>query len=284
MGTNFETAIKELVLDPLGLKMSFFFFDDVVTHRFAVGHEVINKEPKVARPWAVERSSHPAGGIVCSIKDLLRYACFHMGDGTTSDGIRLLSQELLELMQTPMFPSSGINMIDLSWAITTIDGSKMISHFGHNLGQHSYMRIVPSRKFAVAVLANSDDGGGMCYEVANAATKEYLGLTLPEALPLQLPEEKLRSYVGKYDAAGEICEIYFRDGELFLQLTDKGGFPTPDSPLPQAPPSVRLVLYGEDRVIALDEPMKDAHGEFLRNPDNSIVWFRFYSRVHARQG
>ena len=283
MGTNFEAAIKELVLDPLGLKMSFFFSDDVVTHRFVVGHEVIDKEPKVARPWAVERSGHPAGGVVCSIKDLLRYAYFHMGDGTTSDGTRLLSQASLELMQTPMLPSSGINMIGLSWAITTIDGAKMISHFGHNLGQHSYLRIVPSRRFAVAVLANSDDGGGMCYEVANAATKEYLGLTLPEALPLQLPEEKLLSYVGKYDAACEICEIYLRDGELFLQVTEKGGFPTPDSPPPQSPPPVRIALYADDRFIVLDEPLKDFRGEFLRNPDNSIAWFRFASRIHARQ-
>lgn len=284
MGTNFEAAIKELVLDPLDLKMSFFFTDDVVTHRFAVGHEVIDKEPKVARPWAIGRAQHPSGGIICTIKDLFRYARFHMGDGTTSDGIRLLSQEMLELMQTPMFPSSGISMIGLSWAITTVDGTKMISHSGGTNGQVSYLRIVPSRKFAVAAFTNCNEGSALCFEAANIATKQYLGLSLPEALPLNLPEEKLLPYVGKYDAASEICEIYFRDGELFLQVTDKGGFPTPDSPPPQSPPPVRVALYAEDRVIALDEPMKDARGEFLRNPDNSIAWFRFYSRVHARQG
>ncbi|NJD59139.1 MAG: beta-lactamase family protein, partial [Anaerolineae bacterium] len=31
-GTNFEAAIKELVLEPLGMHMSFFFTDDVITH------------------------------------------------------------------------------------------------------------------------------------------------------------------------------------------------------------------------------------------------------------
>ena len=284
MGNNFEAAIKELVLDPLGLKMSFFFSDDVVTHRFAVGHKVIGKEPKVARPWAIGRAAHPAGGIICTVGDLLRYPRFHMGDGTTSDRTRLLSQKSLELMQTPMLPSTGISTIGLSWAITTVDETKMISHSGGTNGQVSYLRIVPSRKFAVAVFTNYNEGDALCFEAANTATKQYLGLTIPEALPLQLPEEKLLSYVGKYNSALGSFEIYFHDGGLVLQDIPKGGFPTPNSRPPQAPPPVRLVLYGEDRVIALDEPLKDPRGEFLRNPDNSIAWFRFYSRVHARQG
>lgn len=46
----------------------------------------------------------------------------------------------------------------------------------------------------------------------------------------------------------------------------------------------RLVCaFAEDRVVILDEPMKDARGEFLRNPDNSIAWLRFGGRVHAPQ-
>ncbi len=283
-GVNFETAMKELVLDPLGLKMSFFFAHDVITHRFAVGHEVVDKQPKVARPWAIGRAGHPAGGIICTVKDLFHYARFHMGDGTTSDGTRLLSPESLGLMQTPLFPSTGISMIGLSWGITTVDGTKMIGHGGGTNGQVTLLRIVPSRKFSVAVFTNSDEGDTLCFEIVNSATKHYLGLTLPEATPLNLPEEKLLSYAGQYDAAGAVCEISFREGGLVLQVTPKGGFPTPDSPPPQAPPPVRVALYAEDRVIVLDEPMKDTRGEFLRNPDNSIAWLRLGGRVHARQG
>ena len=283
MEANFETAMKELVFDPLGLKTTFFFAHDVITHRFAVGHEVVDKQPKVARPWAIGRAAHPAGGIICTVKDLFRYARFHMGDGTTSDGTRLLSQVPLALMQTPMFPSTGISMIGLTWGITTVDETKMIGHGGGTNGQITLLRIVPSRKFAVAVFTNSDEGGTLCLEIVNSSTKQYLGLTWPEAVPLDLPEEKLLPYVGKYDAAGGVCEIFFREGGLVLQATPKGGFPTPDSPPPQAPPPVRVALYAEDRVIVLDEPMKDARGEFLRNPDNSIAWLRLGGRVHARQ-
>jgi hypothetical protein len=73
-----------------------------------------------------------------------------------------------------------------------------------------------------------------------------------------------------------------RDGALVLQVTPKGGFPTKDSPASPTPPPTRLALCGDDRVIALDEPFKDARGEFLRGPDGRIAWLRIGGRVHAR--
>jgi len=280
-GQNFESSLQELVLDPLGLEMTFFFPENVMTYRFAVGHQVVDKQPQVARPWALPRCAHPAGGIISNVRDLMRYARFHMGDGTTLDGKRILTRESLTKMQTPLLPSTGINMIGLAWSITTLDGTKMIAHGGGTNGQITLLRIVPSRKFAVVVLTNSDEGDSLTYKIADSATKHYLGLSMPEALPLDLPPEQLRSYVGKYEAAADDLEICLRDEELFLQLTPKGGFPTPDSPPTQAPPAVRIGLYAEDRMIVLDEPMKGDRGEFLRNSDGGIAWLRLHGRVHA---
>ena len=283
-GHSFEAAIKELVLDPLELNMSFFFSQDVITHRFTVGHTVVDKQHQVARPWAIGRAIHPAGGIVCTVKDLLHYARFHMGDGNSSNGTRVLSRESLELMQTPMFPSTGISMIGLSWGITPVDGTKLVGHTGGTNGQIALLRMAPAEKFAVAILTNSDEGQALILEIANSATKQYIGIALPDALPLDLPEEKLLPYVGKYDAAAEECEIYLREEVFFLQVTPKIGFPTPDSPPPPTPPPFRVALYAEDRLIVLDEPLKGIRGEFLRNSDNRIAWLRLGGRVHARLG
>jgi hypothetical protein len=44
-----------------------------------------------------------------------------------------------------------------------------------------------------------------------------------------------------------------------------------------------VAFYAADKIIGLDEPFKGARGEFLRNPDSSIAWFRFGNRVHACQ-
>jgi CubicO group peptidase (beta-lactamase class C family) len=283
MNTNFEEAMKALVLDPLGLKMSFFFAHEVTTHRVAVGHKVVDEKPEVARPWAIGRAAHPAGGIVCSVKDLLRYARFQMGDGTAPDGRRLLSRESLEVMQTPLFPSTGISMTGLSWVITPLGDTQMISHGGGTNGQISHLRIVPFRNFAVAVFTNSERGGILCNEIINSATKRYLGLSVAEAVPLEAPEEKLVAYTGKFEAAMGFCDMHLQDGGLILQVTPKGGFPTPESPPSQAPPPVRMALYAEDRGIILDEPMKDGRVEFIRDKDGEIAWFRFGGRVHARR-
>ena len=283
-GKNFEAAIKELIFEPLGLTMSFFFAEDVITHRFAVGHEVFDEQPKVARPWAIPRAEAPIGGIVCNIKDIFQYARFHMGDGTTPSGARLLSSESLNLMQTPMLSATGIYMMGLSWFIETADDTKFITHGGSTKGQKTDFTIAPAKGFAYAAFTNSDRGGQLCRDVFKVTAKEYLGVSWLEAVPLNLPEERLTPYVGRYDSARSVCDIHLQDGELILQLTYKGGFPTPDSPPQPSPPPVRIALFEEDRMFVLDEPMKGTRGEFLRDSDNHIAWLRLGDRVHARQG
>ncbi|MGE5224966.1 MAG: serine hydrolase domain-containing protein, partial [Omnitrophica WOR_2 bacterium] len=87
-GKPYEAVIKEMVLVPLGMKMSFFFPGDMMTYRVVSGHEAIYhndvNEPKVARPWGLARAGNAVGGLVSTVNDLLRYARFHMGEGTDS--------------------------------------------------------------------------------------------------------------------------------------------------------------------------------------------------------
>jgi CubicO group peptidase (beta-lactamase class C family) len=281
-GKNFEAAMQQLVFDPLGLHQAYFFAYDVMTRRFATGHKVADGQALVARPWGIGRAAHPAGGIICTVRDLLRYARFHMGDGTTADGTRLLTAASLALMQTPQLPSTGLSWSGLSWVITTVDETRLIGHGGATHGQQSLLRLVPARDFAVAAFTNSDRGGILANEIVEQATQAYLGLAQPEPALLTLRDDALAAYTGKYEAALSASEITLRGGQLILQITPKGGFPTPDVPAPQAPPPVRLAFYDEDRVIVLDEPYKSARGEFLRDVEHRLAWFRFGSRLQRR--
>lgn len=282
-GQTFEQAMQQLLLDPFGLKNSFFFAHDLITHRFAVGHKVVEGQPQVARPWAIGRAAHPAGGIVSSMKDLLKYGRFHMDDGVTENGQRLLSPNTLRLMQTPLLPATGNDMTGLAWRVTDVNGTRLIGHGGATNGQKALLRLVPAAQFAVAVLTNSDDGGILTQQIVNAATEHYLGLRLPVAEPLDLPAEQLAPYLGRYEAAMTIYELALTNGQLSLHTTLKGGFPTPDAPPPEPPPPLRAALYDEDRLIVLDEPMKEARGEFLRDENGRITWLRLGGRIQARQ-
>jgi hypothetical protein len=69
------------------------------------------------------RAVYPVGGIITCIADLLAYAEFHFGDGTTAAGKRLLTAESMALMQQSYFEISGDHRtIGLSWHIFESDG------------------------------------------------------------------------------------------------------------------------------------------------------------------
>lgn len=86
-GLTYETAIQELLFQPLGLESSFFLAEEVITRRFAVGHSHTSpRELKVAREWALHRSSSAAGAIASDVHNQLRYARFQLGDGKSAGG------------------------------------------------------------------------------------------------------------------------------------------------------------------------------------------------------
>ena len=47
-GKPYEAVAKELVLDPLGMAMSFFFAADAITYRVASGHEILTQRARQA--------------------------------------------------------------------------------------------------------------------------------------------------------------------------------------------------------------------------------------------
>ena len=85
-GTTFGDAVRDLVFEPLGLSRAFTRVGDIVTHRFALGHRVgADGSAAIVRPFTLG-STLPAGGVAMSMNDVLAYARFHLGDGTSAGG------------------------------------------------------------------------------------------------------------------------------------------------------------------------------------------------------
>ena len=282
-GKSYQAALKELVLDPLGLESSYFESGDVMTHRFVVGHNITEEGGKVARPWPLPRSAHPVGGITCDVRDLLRYARFHLGDGRVNDETRLLSSESMELMQSPQVTIWRDESVGIAWMIKEIDGVRTLSHGGGTLGQISLLMLVPERDFAMAILTNADRGGLVTQEMSRWALKHYLELEMPEPKPIESSGEELASYTGHYSQPYRDIELGMLAGKLVGQLITKGSFPTKDSPPPPVPPPMSLALCEKDRLLVLDGPTKGFRCEAIRKPDGSIGWLRFGGRIHMRE-
>ena len=272
---TFEAALQEIVLDPLGLEHSFFFAEDVMTHRFAVGH---HRDGAVARPWPIGRTSAAVGGVISSVRDLLRYSSLQLGE---SD---LLSAESVAEMRRPHADVVGLlgaDKVGLGWYLAERDGRTFLSHGGATNGQQARLVVVPEERFAFAVLTNHDDGGALGGELLASVLEAVLGIE-PAATPehLERTPEELAAYAGTYEAPLTRLEVTVDGDALVLNAIPRGGFPSPDSPPSPGPPPTRLAFEQPDFVVALDPPMRGMLGDFLRGPDGEIVWFRLGGRLH----
>jgi CubicO group peptidase (beta-lactamase class C family) len=283
-GKPYEVSLKELLLDPLEMKNSFFFAHEVIAYRVAIGHRKEESGPTVIRQWALPRSANPAGGVCTTIKDQLRYARFHMGDGTTPDGTQLLKPESMTLMHTPVTSAGGDDQIALSWFIAKVGEVEVHRHGGSTFGQNSAFVLAPDQKFAIVVVTNSDEGSQLHEAVTNWVFEHFLEAKKTEPETISLPAEQLAAYAGNYSAVLTSVELAAAEnGETLVgtfRVHTDGFFEKDPPPIP----GIRFAFYGEDKVISLDEPFKAMKGEFIRNKEGKITWFRFGGRMSTRQG
>jgi CubicO group peptidase (beta-lactamase class C family) len=282
-GKTYEAALKELVLEPLGLQHSFFDPGDLITYRFAVGHHAGGAGAQVARPWPLPRSAYPAGGITCHVQDLLRYARFHLGDGRAEGETRLLSAEAMAAMHSPQAAVWGKETWGLSWSVDDTAGVRVVSHAGGTNGQSTLLLLVPERAFALAVLTNADRGGMVIHKLSQWVLKQYLELDMPDPTPIEASVEDLAAYGGRYSRPAADIELGILGGRLIGQMILKMHFPTEDSPVPPSPPPASLGLCEKDRLLVLDGGAQGEKMDILRKPDGSIGWLRSGGRIHVRQ-
>jgi CubicO group peptidase (beta-lactamase class C family) len=272
-GKTFDDALRELVLDPLGLERSYFFADDVITHRFAVGHD---RAGAVMRPWSQGRQVAPAGGLITTVRDLVTYARAQW------EVESFLSAEALAEMRRPHANTGGApgNAVGLGWYRFESDGHWFLRHGGGTNGQISQLVVAPDDRFALAILTNHDDGGALIADVVGDVLHTELGLAAATEDPFEMSTNELREHEGSYESQRQVVTITLADGALVLSSESKGGFPEPDSPPGLAPPPTRLSFTASDAVVALDPPLQGMRGDFLRTPGGEVAWLRYGGRLH----
>lgn len=182
-----ERAITRRVIRPLGLQRSTFFLHEAITYSAAVGHNFFpGKDLAVARPYPLIRCMNAAGGIIGSAADLLRFAQFHLGDGTTPSGDRVLSAEAVRAMQQPQVEGGLADHWGLGWSLRSYGGTTLVGHGGSTNGFRAQLAIVPEQGVAVALLTNGSNGSAAYHEVEAWLLERYAGLhrQVPAAYPL----------------------------------------------------------------------------------------------------
>lgn len=275
----YEQAAQEMLFDPLGLDMTFFYPSDILfTHRFVVGHQKVKGKVQVARPWAIGRAGNGVGGVVSTVRDLLKYARFHMSNGRKN----LISGKSLRAMRVPQVDAGPRGMMGITWFIRDAGKFKVYAHGGATNGQQAYFFYIPDRDFACAILTNSDDGGIITAELFELVLETYFEIILQSPQPIEVPAQELKEYVGRYRIGTECFDIKVKAKYLMYHHIPLGGFPTPDTPPGPAMPPMRFQFYEKDKVIGLDEPYKDALGDIIRDKDGRVEYFRVGGRAHRK--
>jgi CubicO group peptidase (beta-lactamase class C family) len=282
-GQTFEAVLKEFILDPLALNRSFIDPHDVMTHRYAVGHATTNDQTVVLSPWPLARSNWPAGGLVTSVTDLVRYGRFHLGDGKSATGEQILSRESLASMQTTICRGQLDATQGLSWMLREAGGVKSVFHGGGTLGQISAFNLYPQHNLAFAIFTNSATGVALIQDVTREPMAEFLGYREPDPQPIPITAQQLGEYAGRY--VGQLGDVVvsMQDNDLILQQESKGGFPTTTSPPTPNPPLARAAFIGKDLLMILEGPGKEQRTEFLRGGTDKIVWLRWGGRLLPKQ-
>jgi CubicO group peptidase (beta-lactamase class C family) len=276
---SYEQALQEMLLDPLGLDMTFFYPSDILfTHRFVVGHQKVKDEVKVARPWAIGRAGNGVGGVVSTVRDLLKYARFHMSHGKKD----VITGKSLKAMRVPQVDAGARGWMGITWFIRTVGDMTVYAHGGATNGQQAYFFFLPDQDFACAILTNSDDGGIITAGVFSKVMDLYFNAKAELPRPVKTSTGELKEYVGRYKIGTECFDLKVKDGYLIYHHIPLGGFPMPDTPPGPAMPPMRFAFYEKDRVIGLDEPYKDALGEFFRDDKSRLQFFRIGGRAHKK--
>lgn len=298
-GKLYDKAMKELIHEPLGLNNMFFFANEAISRRFAVGHkqDPNTNEITIARPWAMPRGGLPSGGggLSSNAGDLIKWARFHLGDGRAEDGTRVLSEELLKQMQQPTFemPGSALgDAVGISWLLRDVDGVRFVGHGGDVNGQHSEFVMVPERNFAISTLTNCDlCGSHLMEEIVKWALESYIGVIDRDPEAIELPAEELTTFIGHYETIAVDIDVTATDGGLLLKiipkeetikaLTEQGEDPPPDYP-----PFPLGFLPGEgDRYIITEGPAKGMKGYFVRDDAGGVesvhIGGRLAMKTHA---
>ena len=314
-GSTYEEAVRELVLDPLRLNHSRFFSDEIIGFNVAASHVIVDGKPAVDPSiWRAPRTLHPTGGLISSVKDQLRYAAFHLGDGTAPDGSRLLKKKSLIEMRSNPGPGGTLFVelegMGVTWQLRpSAEGVRIVQHGGDYLGQHAGFIMVPQRGFALTVLTNSDGGPALLGDlfVDDWALRRFAGVSNLPAKPQTLNRRELAPYEGIYTGriidpiltpSGTEAETRIElrgtpDGRLRLRRTDTLDPAVLDDPSAAAgaedePAALEqgLVFYREDYVRVYDqngEPTPQ-RADFLRGHDGSVEWLRYGGRLYRHQG
>jgi len=221
-GTDFQTAVDDLVFNPMGMNDSTFIIDQVDDERMASGY---SNGKEVSIPYIRDM---PAGSLNTCAKDMGLYLRNILSTYKNNTG--LLERDTLLEMFTPSNESVSNDLdfkIGLGWWIVDLDvlpGEYILGHGGDLPPFHSLLAVLPERDLAVFIMVNSVDGVGsfsltdiLAQAVRTFSKVKRQSPVKPAPVDSQIvnaPEAAMMELPGYYASSSGLAEIKTQGNKL----------------------------------------------------------------------
>jgi CubicO group peptidase (beta-lactamase class C family) len=275
-GAPYRTAMHDRVFEPLGMKRTQFLGTDVIADgNYAyglttddAGMRAVQAPDAYDSPWA-----RPAGFAFSTVYDLARFVTF-LEDGNPAvlpDAERMAMQSPQINMEMGYGDEQNYGyalFVDKAFFLN--DGyhaTTLVSHGGDIPGFAADIYYVPSTKFAIIVLANTD--AAHFTDTVVFALENYAGLSAPTTAPsFPIDPATFASLAGDYQDdfnVGRVTIASTADG-LTISMPDLDAAHIPYEPalVPAAPDNFILGIQGIHVEISF---LRDAAGnaEYIRH-------------------
>jgi CubicO group peptidase (beta-lactamase class C family) len=282
-GEVYEEFVGRHFLQPLGMDHTTYFAHDAILHEVAMGHLDTRDGPAVSGHWRINRSIAGSSGVVSSAIDQLKWAAFHLGDGTAPGGERLLREETVRTMQTPQATAGSMcAAMGWGWMLDTVDGQRLVKHGGSINGQLSSFEFAPGLGYASTVLTNGEEGGREARDtIAAACLKAFAGIERRPPAPDPSLEGTVAQYGGHYRQRLAELHVTAESGTLSVQERQPAWLAAIEPREVDPPPSL-VKLHAVDAGVVLNGSRKGERCEFIRDEAGSIRWMRWDGRLSVR--
>ncbi len=242
-GVTYAEYLRRELLDPLGLRETFYLYDAPIVPGRAEGYRLVEGELRNDEPLSMHLP-YAAGALGASVLDLVRW------QGALVAG-RVVSPEGYRRMTTPVVLRGGDTYpYGLGLFMSSLDGHRKVHHAGGINGFLSQLAYYPDDQLHIAVLCNAESAQPGALE--NRLARAMLGLPEPVVTPVAITEAELQRYAGSYQPGRSPFVFTVRDGALFAN-------------------GARLVAVGNHRFVAADDPDRTFTFEVTRDQAVSVV-------------
>jgi CubicO group peptidase (beta-lactamase class C family) len=228
----FDQCLREHLFAPLRLTHAATDAYTAIMYRAAVGHlqHQPGEAPVPAPVWALVRSNSPAGAMLAMRpRDLLAFARMHMADGIAADGTRVLGEKTVKAMQEQQVTLPPLGLMGthwgLGWELFDWPGGPVIGHDGGTIGQNAFLRMVPGKDVAIALLTNGGNPIAVYHEIFGHLLRELAGVELPAtpAPPADPQRVDASRYAGVYtNEVSQTTVSQDADGRIWMDQVPLG--------------------------------------------------------------